>query len=975
MPFSTSFATSAAMIGRDAELARLQTLCERALRGAPTAAVISGEAGIGKSRLLREFASSVHDAADVVTGRNVDLGSAAAPYGAILGLLRALTGMRGASEVWRAAGPGRAALLRLMPELADQAEAGTDVTADSQTPERMREAFVTLMETLSTERPIVLVIEDIQWADEGTLHLLSFLLSIATHGRLLVLLSWRIVQSRLRDPVRLFVREAQRAGMLEQIELERLEPGAARELALALSGDSDDEAIERLTERADGVPLFVEELSRQCLVPAPLPETLRDTLLGGYATLSDDAAHVTRVAAVAAEPPGHELLALVSGLDGRRLDAAAREAVDAGVLLVEGNGYAFRHALLRDAVHDELLPGERVRLHRAYAEQLQAELEADPRRQLHAELAHHWRGAHDQRRALISSLAAMEAAKARYAFGTAARFGEVALELWDQVPDPDAAVGIDRMTLTLRVGSALRNAGRSDRALATVTAALADEALTDRPTLHAKLLRDKAQYLANLGRPGAAEALQQALQVLDERDVHDDHLWAVVLNTLAGRHMVAGDTDAAMAAADEAWEYAVRADDEAQMSIARNMRGASRVHKGEIDAGLEDFAAARAHASDPSAALRYFVNYSDTLTLLGWYREAVDVADEGLQRARASGVERTSGSMLMQNMVDPLIELGDISRAEALLRRSLERRTFPVVRAYLAASRVRVLAWHDRRHEAEAVLRDERPAFETAAQTERQVWYGLLEMQVAIAEASDDPATALAAVQRMLDDEAPVTLHAVRILLQASADVAALRATGSRTDAAAMAQRIEDAWNAFPSAWTSPAWATILRALLHPTVDSLCEAVATADNGGAPAIFRVITRLESARLHVGERDRSAAASVLTQAADIARQLQHEQLQRSVAAFGLQAGIGTGLLPSDDGGTRAIAAAGFTAREAQVLNLLAEGLTNRQIADRLVISVKTVSVHVSAILRKLGVASRTEAALAAREAELAAQPTG
>ncbi|KHK95654.1 hypothetical protein LK09_18435 [Microbacterium mangrovi] len=957
MPFTASFATSADMVGRDAELDRLRSLFARALDGTPTAVVVSGEPGIGKSRLLREFAASARDEADVVTGRNVDLGTTPTPYGAILGLLRGLVAVRGASAVWQAAGPGRAALLRLLPDLADEADADADTGPAS--PERLREAFVTLVETLALARPLVLVIEDIQWADEATFTLLSFLLSVATRGRLLVVLSWRTGGSRPRDPARVFVGEATRAGMVERIELARLDPHSARLLSMALLGTDDEDAVDRLTARADGVPLFVEELSRQ--TTGPLPETLRDTLLGGYTMLSPDAAHVARVASVSAGCPDHDTLAIVSALDGPRLDAAIRETVQAGVMLVDGDGYAFRHALLCDAVSDELLPGERVRLHRAYAEHLQSVLDADPRAQVHAELARHWRGAHDQRRALTAASTAMRAAKNRYAFAAAARFGELALELWDQVVDPEAAAGTDRLTLMLQVASSLRNAGRSDRALATVDDALADPGVAESPALHARLLRDKAVYLNNLGRPGAVDLLEEALRVLDAHAVDDDRLRAVITNYLASRHMVAGRVDAAIATADDAWSLAERSGDRDEMSIARNMRASARMHRGDFDEALADFASAREYAGNTNATLRYYVNYSDTLTMLGRYREAVAVAEEGLDRARALGVERSSGSMLVQNMIEPLVELGEIDRAEALLTRSLDLPTFPVIRAYMTASRVRVLAWRGEADAAAALLRETRPVHDAAATFERQVWYALVEMDIATAEAAGDHVTALRAAAHMLDDDGPMTLHTARILLQGAADVALVRLRGAlpRTELDAIAERIETAWDALPAAWCGPRWRTIARSLLHPDAAALARAVDAADAGDVPAPMRIVTRLELSRTLAADRDRPGAASALAEATTLADELHHVPLQRAVAAFGAASG-----LAAHAGEASTIADAGFTARELQVLALLAEGLTNRQISERLVISVKTVSVHVSAILRKLGVASRTEAAVAA-----------
>jgi tetratricopeptide (TPR) repeat protein len=561
---------------------------------------------------------------------------------------------------------------------------------------------------------LVLVIEDLHWADEGTLTLLAFLLRVVTRGRLLVVLGWRSDEGRRADPVRLFLGEAERAHLLERLTLNRLSRESVWALVAALGGVDDADAIERLDERAEGIPFFIEELA--CCSDGPLPDTLRDLLLARYGQLWEDAAAAVRVVSGSDAPLEHDTLVALTGFDDERLNAAIREAVATGILVVDQDRYTFRHALLREAVHAELLPGERAGLHRAYAEHLHALAEADPRRDLDAALAHHWQYAHDNRRALVAALGAMHSAKSRYAFSSAARFGRLILELWDQVDDPEAAAGMDRITLMLRIASILRNAGESERALAVVDRALAEVADADvDPALRARLLRDKAMYLVNLGRPGAAELLTEALTIIDETHIEDPDLTAGVLNLLAARHMVAGRATISIELATRAAEVATRAGSDQRLSVAFNVRGASRAHTGDVTGGLADYAAARERAQDASSQLRYDVNYSDLLTVLGRYREALAVAEEGFAHAQTAGLARTTGSLLTQNMVQPLLELGEIERVDELLARDLELRTFPVFRMYTTTSRARALCWHGRPDAAAALLRQQRAAIAATA--------------------------------------------------------------------------------------------------------------------------------------------------------------------------------------------------------------------------------------------------------------------
>ncbi|WEG09471.1 AAA family ATPase [Microbacterium horticulturae] len=957
---ATSSATTTPMVGRDAELARLDALFARAESGQPTAVVIAGEAGMGKSRLIREFAASVVDRADVATGRALDFGGTPAPYGAVLGLLRDLATQRGADELWRAAGPGRAALLLLMPELAESPEiAASTPPSDTQpTPERLREAFVTAVESLAESRPLVLVLEDLHWADEGTLTLLSFLLRVVTRGRLLVVLGWRSDEGRRADPVRLFIGEAERAHLLERVALRRLDHGSVQALVTALGGADDSDSVERLDERAEGVPFFIEELA--CCADGPLPDTLRDVLLTRYGQLWEDAAAAVRVISASDAPLEHDTLVALTGFDDERLNAAIREAVGTGILIVDDDRYTFRHALLREAVHAELLPGEHAALHRAYAELLQSRMDADPRRDLHAALAHHWRHAHERRRALVAAVAAMLSAKSRYAFSTAARFGRMVLELWDQVDDPEAAAGMDRITLMQRIASILRNAGEIERALAVVDRALDEASRTDvAPALHARLLRDKAVYHVNLGRPGATALLNESLRVIDDAQIDDPELSAGVLNLLAARLMVAGRHADAVEMATRSADVALRIGSDQRLSVALNVRGASRAHGGDVAGGLADYAAARELARDQSAQLRYDVNYSDLLTVLGRYHEALSVAEEGLERARAVGQARTTGSILIQNMVQPLLELGEIDRVDELLARDLELRTFPVFRIYTTTSRARALSWHGHPEAAATLLRQQRSAIEDATAFERQVWSYGVHARLAIAQAAGDRDAARAIVREILDDDGERTAHLTRLLLEASAVIATLRAHGEDVDD--LVARVAEAWDALPAALRPAPWQRILAAFLRPHPDALTIAVESADDPDMPATFCVTTRLELARSLVAAGRRAEAVPVLAEARTVAESLAHEPLRREVTAFAEAVGL------TEADGDPDAALAELTARERQVLELIAEGLSNGQIAQRLFISVKTASVHVSAILRKLGVSSRTEAAvLATRE---------
>lgn len=945
---SMPHAPSAEMVGRDAELADLRRAFDVVRDGVPAAVLVEGEAGIGKSRLVREFTQEIAQAADVHVGWCIDQGASRTPYGPLTGILRSIVARMGADRVRATVGVGVEALGMLLPELVD-----TPAARERTSPERLRDAIASLIEAAAEQAPQVLVVEDLHWADDSTLALLSFLLRALERGRILLLITCRSDDVRRGDAVSRFIGEATRARLLERLLLARLGDDAVRELVHRITGRAPSPAaLERLQLRAEGVPFFVEEMA--CCSQGPLPDTLRDLLLARFDRLGDDARRVVQIVSGAERPLSHPILARLAALPEERLDAAIREATRSGVVVVVDDDYRFRHALLREAVHDDLLPGERARLHRAYAEALEANGDGAGDA---AALAYHWQLAQDDRRAIVAAAGAMRHAKAQYAFASAARFGELVLELWPLVPDAAEAAGVERLELLLVLGSILRNAGDGERALAVANVALEEiDPETVDARRHARLLRNKALYLVNLGRPGAIPLLQQALEIA-ERHIPDDAFRAELLNQLASRRMIAGDRDEAIRLADEAEYHAVVAASTDQVSIAANVRGGSLAHLGRVAEGVREYERARELAAGSTAEMRYRVNYSDLLTLLGRYREAVEVAEEGLRRARELRVERTSGSIMAQNMVVPLLELGEIDRVEEMLSRDFVQGTLRVFRMYMSMTRVRVLAWRGRVAEAAEMLHEWLPAFEETGRTERQIWYDRIMMAVAVAESSGDVRGALDVVLDMLRDDQPALLHQRRLLLEGAALVAELRAGGADVTEASAA--IRAAWAAQPEQLRHDAWSTVLDALIDPESADVSEVLRLSDGDDVPATFRVVLRLEHARRQVRDGDRGAAAATVAEASAIADALGHARLQSRVTELAEAAGL------------RATAAAGgpeqLTAREQQVLDLIAEGLSNRQIGERLFISVKTVSVHVSAVLRKLGVSTRTEAAIVGRGA--------
>ncbi|HEX3213829.1 MAG TPA: AAA family ATPase, partial [Actinomycetota bacterium] len=541
----TATLTSPTFVGRTEELARLAAAADRAAAGTPTSVLIGGEAGVGKTRLVGELVAGARAAgATVLAGGCVELGGEGVPFAPLIEALRALVRDLDEPALARLVpGQARAELARLLPELsptADPDPGGTDPVrrsaprrgsvADGEAAfdrlstspgpwseqGRLFELLLGVLERLGAEGRAVLVVEDLHWADRSTRDLLAFLIRNLRHGRLLLVGTYRSDELHRRHPLRPFLAELDRGRRVERLELARFGPDeVAAQLAGIQGAPVPAELAERIHARSGGNAFFVEELAATAGgAERELPPSLRDTLLARIELLAEPAQQVLEVASVAGAAVADPLLAEVAGLPEAELLAGLREAVSAHVLLADaGDGtYGFRHALVKEAVYAELLPGERTRLHARFAAALAARDSDDPG--LAAELAWHWYAAHDLERALPAAVRAGLAAERAYAFAEAQRQFERALELWERCGEPAAEAGMDKAELLARAGEAAANAGAADRAVALVRAALAEVDPAADPLLAGQLTERLAFHLRVVGRPGAFEAYQEAVRLV-----------------------------------------------------------------------------------------------------------------------------------------------------------------------------------------------------------------------------------------------------------------------------------------------------------------------------------------------------------------------------------------------------------------------------------------------------------------------------
>jgi predicted ATPase len=513
--------SSPRFVGRADELAAL----EAALARTPAFCFVAGESGVGKSRLVGELESRAGAAgARVLVGRCLELGDTVYPYAPLVDALRPVVHEIDPPPAHRAA------LAELLPELGEPAAAASgnssfavrspaapagepraaspagDLPATLLAKGRLLEALLALLEELGREQPLLLVIEDLHWADPSTRDFLVYLVCSARSERLCVVATYRSDELHRRHPLQPVLAELERASGAERIALDRFDRDeVADQLAGILDEPPDPSLADRLYERGGGNALYTEELLAASGAGVhELPDTLRDVLLARVERLPEAAQDVVRIAAVVERPVRHGMLEAVSRRSPEEVLEGAREAVAHQVLLTTaGETYAFRHALVGEAVHDDLLPGERTALHAAVGEAIERDPEllgdVSPAR-VAADLACHWRGALDLPRALGAAVQAGLAARRVYAHSEALRHFESALETWERVPDAAERAGMTRSELLRAAAGMAVDGFHAGRAVALQREAIAAGA--DHAILYAEL----ADYLREANDQQAAVA-------------------------------------------------------------------------------------------------------------------------------------------------------------------------------------------------------------------------------------------------------------------------------------------------------------------------------------------------------------------------------------------------------------------------------------------------------------------------------------
>ncbi|WP_198539275.1 helix-turn-helix transcriptional regulator [Streptomyces graminilatus] len=982
-------------VGRADELGVLHDALARAAAGEPQALLLGGEAGVGKTRLVEEFAGAARDLGAVVAlGGCVEIGADGLPFAPFSTALRALRRAL-PDELATAAAGQEQELARLLPELG---ETGTG-RHDEEGMARLFELTARLLERVAADRTVVIALEDLHWADASTRHLLAYLLRTLRTGRLVVLATYRADDIHRRHPLRPLLAELDRLRTVRRIELGRFNRAeVGRQIAGILAAEPEPAQVDEIFGRSDGNAFFVEELAvaahEGC--QTRLTDTLRDLLLVRVESLPESAQRVARIVAEGGSTVEYRLLAAVAGPAEDELIEALRAAVGANLLLATpaGDGYRFRHSLVREAVADDLLPGERSRLNRRYAEALEADPTLVPADESAMRLASYWYHAHDPAKALPAVLDASVTARRRYAYSEQLWLLERAMELWDAAPDEvraalrpvdhtevyppcgcDPAVGALRyLDLLAEAAVAGRLCGERERALKIIKRALRLLEDDGDPLRAAWFWCQRSRLVQAQSRGDGWQELGTAQELV--RGLPPSEVHAEVLANVAAWSMLRSPGPDALAAAEQAVEYARMVGAHETELHARLTHGILLVDAGATETGFAEMRAVKEQSVAEDVffvAGRAYINLPNGLESVGRSREAVPVLEEGIAYTRKFGL-LDSEAWVWGNLSESLYSLGRWDAAADAATNALRRGHSTKPQGAGAVSLARLALDRGDLPEAARQLATAQEYFGSHDPVpQHDLLLVLITLGLAAAEGRlHDARTEL---DHVLDTGFPPGTHRYGwpLLLAAAiaeADARALPTAGAGRPA--VLERIRDTAQKLTTG--APVWlaheqwvrAELDRAAGTADPDTWSPLVTSFEALDRPYdLARVRHRLAEALLTdgAGPDDRDRATELLRLSATVADHLGARPLADAVTLLAQRARLSLAHTPSRPTADPA-QSLGLTSRERDVLRLVSAGRTNRQIAGELFISPKTASVHVSNILAKLGVSGRGEAAATA-----------
>ena len=948
-------------VGRRSELAVFERAIVDARQGLPSIVLVCGDAGIGKTTIVSEVAR--REGVACYLGRSTHIGGESIPLAPLADLLRQV----------------RRSRPELLTDAADLAplrnwfspdSAGTELSGSPQGGLFM--AVLELIAHLCVDDMVVVGFEDLHWADTGTWELFEYLARNLIDERVVLVGTYRANEVAARPSQRQRIAELIRLPATQRILLEGLDRREVAARVTAMLGKPAPHAlVDQVVTRGQGNPFFTRELVIAHLAGETIPMVLSDLISEEIAALDANARQVMGAVAAIGRETSHQMIAAVVGLTDAEIETTTRTLIDARLLIVDNNAYRFRHPLLGEVAYADLLPPQRTRLHRAIAATLQDQ-SADvlSRVDRAGELAFHLDRSGDTEGAFLALLAAADAAETVVP-GAAFAHLERAFELWNAAGESATTASRgDRLWQSAELASSTVGNARA------VDIARAAFEIGPPPLGPAWGHERLGRYLWSSGQLDASrDEFELAAELLSDDDGGEA---AMVFAGLGQAAMMAADHAAAERWTAKALQLvAIPDDNPVAWAMAQRVLGIARSDQGDPDAAVDLCVQALAAAGSAHGRGLATLYLCVALMDAGRYETAVNAALDAVAEAHLTGLDQGFGCYFDSLAAESLVRLGRWPEAAANLARHPAGTTLPVGLLRLARAQAMLAArlgdtdralsqlaqacalpidgWHQ--FVLDATTADVHLALGNwgeAAQAAERGWESAGPTAVLWA-ARFAMMGVVAKVEQTLDQLArrePVDVPAAAARLQERIDIV-------RTAAAFGTHGVQGD----TAAHLAHATASLTR-LTTSDVDAWAIAAQRwADLGDRWATATALLREAEAAASAGSADR--AASSLQEANAIASELRAAPLLAEIDSVSRRTRV------SVDAPTRVTIDAtsahslGLTAREAEVLTLVAAGRTNRQIGDELYVSDKTASVHVSNILRKLGVNSRVDAAAVAQ----------
>ena len=967
-------------------------------------ALVIGDAGVGKSRLVWEStAASEAAGVTVITGACLPL-TESLPLLPITEALRGLS-RRGGGRVFSesmARAPGYVGLeiAGLLPELESGVDNEERLRGEGWQRERRFAAVRELLASVARRSPLALVVEDLHWADRTTLDLLTYLVDGGRGSGFAIAVTCRSDDLDRSRAARAWTNAMSAVPGVTELRLKPLSRAESAELVTSLTGDSQlSQSLDALYGRTEGNPFFIEQLVAAELSAeppsigdrAPIPLSLAAMLTERTHRTSDSARRVLAALAVAGRPVPESVLCTVCSIGAEALGSALEELSAAALVSSDRRGwYRTRHALLAEAVTADLQPGRRRKLHALFAETLADQNDAS----LSAEIAAHWSGAARADQELVWAIRAAQFAEGVYAFDEAADQWRRAIRLCEFARvDPTVMRPAQLYIKAIEASQAIGDFEEARR----LTEAAADRFRADGDPCDLGVLFTAASiYRLGSSLDAALDAGHEAVRIFSLLPASSDKAAALSrCGVLVLEHTSRRDEAAALLT--EALAVARQCDALKPMVGSLLHLSVLEMDSGDACRGrqmLEEAAQLAQNSTDGQLVLWVAVHQTDYDLRAGRLAETIAAGEVALRRVQSLGRGAAFDAMVLAfNICEALIGIGQPTRAAAIIdeftKRAPSRDDWPahLIRAEVEAAAGDLDGAWERVCQVRSIVND--------SQSEEQTRMQIIEVEQRVTEVSlwrrrpedvADIVDTIASIAPFLDDG---TGRQTGRLLGGAMRVLADRAEQARRS------RQQDE---LTTAWSGGARLVTLLAALPGDPHGTHPDVVTADAESAT------WTAELARLHaedtpqhwavaskswqaLGRPHRQAyclwrwansllAAGRSSEAPDILRRAADAAAEMIPLLTRITDLAGRARISLEEGAAPLPPTArpyGLTVREMSVLSLLAHGNTNREIAATLFISEKTVSVHVSNILRKLDVTSRVQAAMRATREDLVPEP--